>query len=126
MTSTQRIADPTAPRTERQTELLTHLARQFYDGPAVATVLATYTTKGEASDAIDKLLAAGGTKPAAARPSSRPGKATDRQVSYAMRLLARGGWYDTYWGQAGGPEPTAAELRRWPARDVSMLIDELR
>lgn len=66
------VIDPAAPRTGSQTGLLTHLAGQFHDGPGVADVLATVVTEAGTSAAIDRLLAAGGTRPYATGVGERP------------------------------------------------------
>lgn len=60
-------------------------------------------------------------------PKSSGGKATDRQVQYAMSLIRNMGseWHDTDSGQGMNP-PSERELRKWSSRDVSALIDELR
>lgn len=127
---TTSTATPTSDRTPRQTELLTHLARQFYSDAQVEQALGKYTTKASASQAIDALLAAGARKPAAAQPARHPastsGKASAKQISYALSLLRRTNWIDTDLGQVGGPAPTEADLRRMSRREVSALIDSLR
>jgi hypothetical protein len=72
--------------------------------------------------AICTISESGNDKP----PSS--GKASPRQVDYAMNLLNRigpEGWLDSDWGQ-GTNMPRRSDIEKWPARDVSALIDSLR
>lgn len=128
MTTMIEIKNPTAPATDAQIELIRHLAGQFEAyGPAqVDQIVAMSSTKAKASETIEKLLAAGATKPA--KPATqRPtnSKATDKQVAYAMSLLRRVHWHDTDLGQAG-PAPTAQDLRRMTRREISALIDDLK
>lgn len=54
-------------------------------------------------------------------------KPTDKQVRYALSLIAQLGdrWQDTQWGQ-GIASPDEAWLRSRSKREVSVLIDELR
>lgn len=130
MRTKPRIKDPNAQPTERQIELLRHLLPQFYPDHDPDQIIALKCpTKGTASDAIDKLIAAGGRKPTPPRKAStsgRPGKATDRQVTYALTLLRRVNWHDSDWGQDGSSAPTEAELRRMSRQDISALIEDLR
>lgn len=124
------IKNPEAPATDKQIELIRHLARQFEAyGPAeVDRIVAMSRTKGQASETIEKLIAAGARKPEkpAARPASgKAAKATERQVAYALSLIRRVHWHDTDLGQAG-PAPTAQDLRRMSRREISALIDDLK
>lgn len=59
-------------------------------------------------------------------PSSR-GKATERQVEYALSLLRKlgPGWHDTDMGQGFGP-PSRRELERMTSREISEFIDQLK
>src|SRR5690606_33835950 len=112
MTTTIVIKNPTDPATDKQIELIRHLACQFEAyGPAeVDRIVAMSRTKGQASETIEKLIAAGAKKPA--KPATRPtsSKATEKQVAFALSLIRRVHWHDTDLGQAG-PAPTAQDLR---------------
>lgn len=94
-------------------------------------------TKGKASELIDYLLT---VVPATAkRPTGSPAKTkqaakakrttgsgpTTKQINYAMRLIRRGGWYDSYHGQFNPQPPTEADLRSMTRREVSEIIDDL-
>ncbi len=62
------------------------------------------------------------------RPPSKGRPATPRQINYAMNLLHRlgpHGWHDSDWGQ-GMDMPRREDLEKWPASEVSALIDSLR
>lgn len=122
------IKNPTDPATDKQIELIRHLASQFdaYGPQQVDQIVAMSSTKAKASETIEKLLAAGATKPAkpaTQRPTSS--KATDKQVAYALSLLRRVHWHDTDLGQAG-PAHTSQDLRRMTRREISALIDDLK
>lgn len=127
MTTTIEIKNPTAPATDKQIELIRHLAAQFdaYGPAQVDQIVAMASTKSKASEIIEKLIAAGATKPA--KPATRPtsSKATDKQVAFALSLLRRVHWHDTDLGQAG-PAPTVQDLRRMTRREISALIDDLK
>lgn len=61
--------------------------------------------------------------------ASQSGRASDKQISYALLLIDRYERSGGHWGDivdwASRP-PTRAELVGWDARDVSMLISDLR
>lgn len=132
--TTTRISNPSAPATDRQINLVRHLAAQFYSPDQVDHVVRTLAaTKGDASNCIERLLAAGGTKPAparkapAARPAARPtnNRASRKQVDLIMRLISQSAWHDSDAGQ-GFDAPSRSQVERMTSRDASALIDDLR
>ena len=57
------------------------------------------------------------------------GKASPKQVNYALNLLSRinsHDWHDTDYGQSGAPKPTRRELEKMTSQEISHLIDDIR